>query len=119
MKLIPPKVLLTIMVLLNLIIGIRCTSTDPTFPEIKIKSNNQEIVNGQSITNIFDNTDFGETEIGGSEINTFTIENSGSSNLQLNGSPLVMIQNANSFDFLVLSQPDSIISPGDSTTFQI
>jgi Tol biopolymer transport system component len=100
---------------------------DPTFspaqivaPEINLKGNSQNILNGDSTPNTADHTDFGNALVDGETITrTFTIENTGNANLILTGNPLVQLSGTNSSDFSVTSNPTSTILPGNSTTFQI
>jgi Tol biopolymer transport system component len=100
---------------------------DPTFspaqivaPEINLKGNSQNILNGDSTPNTVDHTDFGNALVDGETITrTFTIENLGNTNLILSGNPLVQITGTNSSDFTVATSPSSTIAAGGNTTFQI
>jgi len=100
---------------------------NPTFspaqalgPEINIKGNNTDIVNGDTIPSTTDHTDFGSALVDGETVTrTFTIENLGTANLTLSGNPLVQITGTNSSDFTVIVNPSSTIAANGSTTFQV
>ncbi len=96
------------------------TATLPEVPEINIKGNGQNIVDGANSPSTTDSTDFGTLAINGeSNTNTFTIENNGTGSLTLSGSPRVAITGHTS-DFIVTVQPSSAtVAASGSTTFQI
>jgi hypothetical protein len=56
---------------------------------------------------------------GGTQDETFTIENHGNAALNLTGTPKVKITGTNVSDFTVITQPTSPVQPGGSTTFTI
>ena len=95
------------------------TATRAASPEINLKGNNTDIVNGSSITSIVNHTDFGSQRVSsGEKVITFTIENIGSADLNLTGMPKVAL--SGSSDFRVSLQPTSpITASSGSTTFQI
>ncbi len=92
-------------------------------PEIEVRGNGTEIVDGDITPNTGDDTDFGTTAVaGGSVIRAFTILNSGGADLTLSDTPnLVTVRP--STHFRVTTQPAiSTIphnGPTTSTTFQI
>ena len=92
---------------------ITLTGTGVT-PEINVK---------QGATNLLDGTGihaFGDILIGGSSgLITFTIQNVGTSNLQLTGTPRVEIFGTDAGLFVVGAQPVSPIVPAGSSTFTI
>ncbi|MDT0559405.1 choice-of-anchor D domain-containing protein [Ichthyenterobacterium sp. W332] len=91
-------------------------------PEINILGNGITIADGDNTPNILDDTDFGNIDItSGSDIHTFTIQNTGSLNpLTLTGgSPYISVSGAHSGDFSVTAAPTSTILAGSSTTFDI
>ena len=55
----------------------------------------------------------------GTVSHTFTISNTGDSNLNLTGDPLVAVSGTNAGDFTVTAQPTSPVAPSDSTTFTV
>jgi len=64
-----------------------------------------------------DDTDFGNVLVdGGSVEHTFTIENTGTADLILNGTPLVSVSGANPGDFTVTVDPNSTVASGGGTT---
>ncbi|MEQ9406776.1 MAG: choice-of-anchor D domain-containing protein [Fuerstiella sp.] len=89
-------------------------------PEIHITGLGNAIPDGDTTPSSTDDTDFGSvTLVGGSNANTFTINNTGTAALNLTGgSPLVAITGDTS-DFIVTSLPTASIAPGGSTTFEI
>jgi len=89
-------------------------------PEINIQGNSQTIADGDLNPRTLDLTDFGSHFVGDSNlVRTFTIQNTGSSNLNLAGGPN-FVTISGSPDFTISSQPGSNpISAAGSTTFQV
>ncbi|MBN2313515.1 MAG: choice-of-anchor D domain-containing protein [Sedimentisphaerales bacterium] len=91
----------------------------PSGPEISILGNSQIIVNGDVTANVTDGTDFGSVNMaGGSVGHTFTINNTGSEDLNLTGVPERVIITG-STDFTVAAQPVSPVVAGGQTVFEI
>jgi len=89
-------------------------------PEINIKGNNITIINGSATPSTLDYTDFSSVLVdSGAITRTFAIENLGTANLILSGSPLVQLTGTNSTDFSVLVNPSSTIAASSNTTFQV
>ncbi|MBV6441209.1 MAG: hypothetical protein EPGJADBJ_02889 [Saprospiraceae bacterium] len=89
-------------------------------PEIAIKGNGVIIVDGDNTPGPTDYTDYGVTSAAtGVVVRTFTIYNQGGGQLQLTGSPKVVIGGASTANFTVSVQPPAIVNPGDSATFSI
>ncbi|MDO6596978.1 choice-of-anchor D domain-containing protein [Oceanihabitans sp. 2_MG-2023] len=90
-------------------------------PEINLQGNATTILDGDTTPSPLDATDFGSASVsGGTQVNTFTIQNSGSLNLNLTGgAPYVVIGGANAADFTVTATPNASIAAGGSTTFEI
>ena len=89
-------------------------------PEINVKGNNVSIADGDTTPAAADDTDFGGINLNGGMVNhTFTIENTGNINLNLNGTPKVSITGANAAEFTVVAQPASPIAASGTTTFTI
>ncbi|MCU0470618.1 MAG: BspA family leucine-rich repeat surface protein [Arcicella sp.] len=99
------------------------TITGDTFDcsiEINLKGNNVDIVSGSTTPSLSNHTDFGDVlASSGTMARTFTIENTGTRNLLLNGSPVVNITGANASDFTVTTVPATTIAGLSNTTFQI
>ena len=94
--------------------------TGTTAPEMAVKGNGNEIVDGDASPSTTDHTDFGSTDVsGGTVLRTFTIENNGSGSLTLDGSPRVEIGGTHASDFTVNTQPNSPVSASGNTTFQV
>jgi len=91
--------------------------------EIQVLGNSLEIVDGDSIPRVEDRTFFGLLTLGaGSLTQTFTIKNlstTAGDNLNLTGTPRVVIGGANPGDYVVTTQPAVSVAPGGSTTFVI
>jgi len=95
-------------------VTITVTETDDLF----ILGNSQVIDNGDNTPSTTDDTDFGTTALFlGTVAHTFTIENRGSIDILLTGSPFVSVGGAHASDFTVTTQPISPIASGESTTF--
>jgi hypothetical protein len=82
-------------------------------PEINIKQGTMNIPSGTGSYN------FGTVNVGSSTAVIFTIENTGTANLLLTGTPKVAISGANAGDFSVTQQPISPVGPNGSTTFTL
>ncbi len=86
-------------------------------PEIEIVGNNVVIVDGNSTPNAANHTDFGSaTVVMGTVVRTFTINNTGTTDLVLGVST---IGGTHSGDFMVTSMPSSPVSGGGSTTVEV
>lgn len=86
-------------------------------PVLSVSGGSQSIQNGDSTPSINDLTDFGSISgCGDSLIRSFTISNSGIHHATLSA---ISISGTASQDFEVLVEPDSVLAPGDSTTFTI
>jgi Zn-dependent metalloprotease len=96
------------------------TVTIQPVPEMDVKGNNLSIVNGDTTPFLADYTDFGSAGVtSGTVERVFTIENTGSADLTLGGSPLVSISGAGAADFSVIANPSSPITPNGTTTFTV
>lgn len=84
-------------------------------PEIKISGNGQEIVSGDNFPSTGDSTDFGTVNIGSSRVKTFTINNTGTIDLDITS---VSLDNLTDFEITGTSF-STPIAPGNSTTFII
>ncbi|WP_296381758.1 choice-of-anchor D domain-containing protein [Winogradskyella sp.] len=90
-------------------------------PEINITGLGNSIASGDTTPSLTDDTDFGSVNVpSGTNANTFTIENTGISNLILtDSSPYVSISGTNAADFTLTSTPTATIGMSSSTTFDI
>lgn len=85
-------------------------------PEIKVTGNLIEILDGDITPSSSDDTDFGDVLVaGGSNINTFTIENTGSEILNISS---ITSSNASEFSISGITTP-TVIPASSSTTFDI
>ncbi|WP_321531300.1 DUF4347 domain-containing protein [uncultured Desulfuromonas sp.] len=88
--------------------------------EINVSYSGTTIVDGDTTPSSGEGTDFGSVAAAsGTIVRTFTIENSGEGPLFMSGSPLVSITGTNAADFSVTTQPDTSVSSGGSTTFNV
>jgi LPXTG-site transpeptidase (sortase) family protein len=86
-------------------------------PEMDVKGNGNSIPNGSSAPTTTNATDFGSVSVvSGSVSHTFTIDNTGSSVLNLGGTPIVAVLGTNSGDFTVSPQPTTPVAATTGTT---
>lgn len=92
--------------------------TPPGAPEINLKGNGQNIVDGDASPSSNDDTDFGNADpSGGTVVHTYTVENTGTSNLVVSS---ITKTGANQADFIIGSlSPASPVPAGSSATFTI
>ncbi|GGD83830.1 hypothetical protein GCM10011514_54780 [Emticicia aquatilis] len=91
-----------------------------TLPIIEVTdASNNAITNGGAAATA-NNTDFGGACVtGGIVSKTYTIKNSGLSNLTLSGSPLAVLGGADAGQFSITTQPTSPIAAAGSVTFTV
>lgn len=96
------------------------TGTGVAAPEADVFGKGQMITSGDASPGAFDDTDFGLVErTTGTVTHTFSVKNSGSSDLTLSGTPIIDITGANAGDFTVVVQPGGTITSGTTETFNI
>ncbi len=88
-------------------------------PEIEVSGNNTAIAAGDSSPSPADDTDFGGVTLGGAITHTFIISNSGTTALNLTGTPLVALAGPAAGDFSLVVSPTTLITPGGTTTFAV
>ncbi|GGD28092.1 choice-of-anchor D domain-containing protein [Hyunsoonleella pacifica] len=90
-------------------------------PEINITGNATNILDGDVTPNVSDDTDFGSVDItGGTNANTFTIQNTGTVTLNLTDpSPYITISGTHAADFSLTTNPSATIAAGGNTSFTI
>ena len=89
-----------------------------TAPEIAIRGNAIEIIDGSLATSTTDNTDFGTTTVdGGSVTRTFVITNSGDGDLLI--SLPITFSGPHAADFTVAAVPTTFIPSGSSAPFTL
>ena len=87
-------------------------------PGIDVRGNSVSITDGDSTPSLSDHTNFGGVFMtNGTLTRTFTIYNSGDSDLNLSGNPKVVLGGPNALDFNVRTQPDSPVAPSGPTSF--
>ncbi|MCB1157941.1 MAG: choice-of-anchor D domain-containing protein [Leptospiraceae bacterium] len=83
-------------------------------PEINLVQGSTNLVSGTSYY------DFGnQGNASSSEVITFTIQNTGNTDLVLSGSPVLSFSGANSSDFSIISQASSPVAASSNTTFSL
>lgn len=88
--------------------------------EMNVRGNGVSILTGDSVPTVSDATDFGIATVTGEPVqHTFTIENTGATNLILTSDPKVEITGVHAGNFTVISQPGSQIAGGESVTFTV
>lgn len=88
-------------------------------PEMQVTGNSVEIADGDATPSSGDHTDFGSVVVGNTQDRTFTINNTGTVNLTLDGSPKVAVGGTHAADFSVTSQPSSPVAASGNTTFTV
>ncbi len=87
-------------------------------PEINIQGNATTIVDGDTTPSATDDTDYGSLGAGGTLDRTFTIQNLGTTTLNLTGTPIVDI--SGDAAFTILTQPSATtIAASNSLTFVV
>ncbi|WP_456440262.1 choice-of-anchor D domain-containing protein, partial [Psychroserpens sp.] len=95
---------------------IEIIASTPT-PEINIQGNATTIVDGDTTPMVGDDTDFGSHNVsGGTNVNTFTIQNTGTASLTIG---TITISGAHASDFTITSSPAASVAASGSTTFDI
>ena len=92
-----------------------------TLPEISVEGNSVEIADEDNTPSVADHTDFGSAGIDtGTVVRTFTIKNTGSGQLTLNGTPMIAVGGTHAADFTVTANATTpVAASGGSTTFQV
>ena len=88
------------------------TSAGSLVSEINVKQGTTDIPSGGL-------SDFGARKLGQTTQISFAIENTGEAQLDLNGSPIIIVQGLNAPEFSVHQQPVSPVNPDGSTVFII
>ncbi len=84
-----------------------------------VEGNGVGIASGSAAPNFSDGTQFGGVKAGATQDRTFAIRNTGTANLVLSGSPLIVTGGAQASEFSITAQPTSPVAPGTSTTFTV
>ena len=82
-------------------------------PEIDVKGNGLSIPDGNVIYKLIDNTDFGQASFGITITRSFTIINTGTSDLNISSTTL------SGSDFTIVTFPAATVSPGGSTSLSV
>ena len=94
--------------------------TDATGPEMSVKGSGNPITEGAADPSVFNGSDFGAVSVkNGVRETTFTIENVGTGDLSLTGSPRVVIAGDGAGAFSVTTEPNATVTAGGSTTFTV
>lgn len=99
------------------IIDLAGLNTPVSGPEINIQGNAVTIADGASPPSVTNDTDFGNVNVsGGTNVNTFTIQNIGSTSLSVGA---ITISGTHASDFTVTASPSGSVASSGSTTFDI
>lgn len=93
-------------------------SPDP-YPVTEVSGNGVAIALNDSTPSTADHTDFGTVETGTNAARTFTIANTGTAALDMNGSPRVAVSGTHAAEFSVTTAPAASVEASDSTTFVV
>ncbi|MDM8540455.1 choice-of-anchor D domain-containing protein [Desulfococcaceae bacterium HSG9] len=89
-------------------------------PEMDVQGNGLSVPDGDTTPSADDHTDFGTADVNGGTIErTFTVENTGTVDLNLTGAPVVEIDGPDADDFTVTQQPTSPVVPGGTADFTV
>ncbi|MCK5149114.1 choice-of-anchor D domain-containing protein [bacterium] len=89
-------------------------------PEMDVQGNSVSIADDDATPSTTDHTDFGSTPVSSGTLNrTYTIENTGSSDLNLNGTPIVSLGGTDAADFDVTVDPSTSVAQNTTTTFTV
>jgi hypothetical protein len=91
----------------------------PDTAEMAVTGNGITIADGVITPSLANHTDFGSASLGGAITRTFTISNSGTTNLNLTSTPAVSITGPAAGDFSLVSEPSASVAVGNTTTFQV
>ncbi len=95
------------------------TGIVPSGPDVEIVGNGTIIVDGQTVINISDDTDFGSTPVGTPVLHQFTINNTGTSDLFI-GIPTFNDLGTGTSDWSSTNPtPPFLVAAGGSSTFDI
>lgn len=86
-----------------------------TVQEINVQGDSTDIASGDTTPSATDGTDFGAIAVGQTVVRTFTIQNTGGTNLVL--SPAVTLSESDAFS--ITQQPASPVAPGGSSSFEV
>lgn len=96
---------------------ISLTTSVPVGPEINLTGNGSTIVSGDTTPAVGDDTDFGAVDVvSGTNPNTFTIQNQGTTSLTVG---IITISGTNAADFTVTASPAGTVVSAGTTTFDI
>ena len=100
--------------------AIQGTGTTTEVPEMDVQGKSTSIADGDTTPSLTDDTDFGSATVtSGTVDHTFTIENIGSAQLNLTGTPRVTIGGTHAADFSITAQPAASVASGGNTTFTV
>ena len=106
----------------NMISSDNWTITDfgRSCPEMDLSGKGVPILDGDATPSKTDDTDFGNVELlTGTNPNTFTISNTGTSTLHLGNNPRISILGTHAADFILTVDAAASVASGSTTTFTI
>ncbi len=93
--------------------------TGTAVPEMDVLGKSLSIPFGDTTPSSTDGSDFGLVNLTASASQSFTIQNTGTIDLTLSGTPMVELSGVNPADFSIALQPTSPLAPAGSTTFTV
>ncbi|MBI5933362.1 MAG: choice-of-anchor D domain-containing protein [Chloroflexi bacterium] len=89
-------------------------------PEMGVKGNNVNILDGDNTPSSSDHTNFGNADVSGAGVDrTFTIRNTGDTFLNLSGTPRVNVSGAHASEFTVTVDPSASVDPNATSNFTV
>ena len=89
-------------------------------PNMRVLGNGIKIVDGSTSPSTDDDTSFGSVNLGGNRSITYTLDNVGSADLNLTGTPLVSLSGADAADYTITSVPTTpVAAAGGQTSFTV
>ncbi len=89
-------------------------------PEMGVKGNNVNILDGDTTPSSTDHTNFGNADVSGAGVDrTFTIRNTGDTYLNLSGTPRVNVSGAHASEFTVTVTPSASVDPNATSVFTV
>ncbi len=89
------------------------------YAKINIKGNGVYVPSGDTTPSLLDGTDFGSVTVGGLSDEVFTVENLGGAELNLTGTPAVVLSGMHPGDFSVAAQPSTPVAAYGSEAFTL
>lgn len=93
-------------------------ATPPVGPEINIQGNSTSIIDGDNTPNVLDDTDFGTTTLSTNSVKTYTIQNTGTTDLILS-LPITLTDVSIPQEFTITQPASATVAAGSSINFTV